>query len=232
MGGGSNSSGSSSRPLNAAERAEAFQAGLANIASAAPSMFTKTVIPAVPGNTNASPWTPGGMRSVAGTPERTTYELNAPKYVAPEYTAADLSRMADGDYDRLEREMLMSRTAPLEAAYRKASSGVDDDAARRGVWSSGLAIQGQHDLVDRFAPELRAAAGEAATARYGAQMQDNTQANQSSQFNSAQRNSMEMENANREYNAAWGPVNYLKDIFNGTGGTVSSGSGGGWNFSI
>lgn len=267
MGGGSNSSSSSSRPLTPEERTQGFQAGMANMANASPGLFNKTTLPGNDPYVNVQDYEGNWVQQPNPNyvPARDSYTINSPQYQTPAYQTSNYTsgqpidpgsaaRLAGGDYNKLEQSILESRTAPLDYAFKKAQAGVDNDAAKRGVWSSGLAIQSQHDLVDRFAPELRAAAADANTARIGAEQADNNamntfnmsraglltnanlaesaQKNSFNQTEAAQKNSFNMENANRKYNSAWTPLNYLKDLYNGTGGTISSGSGGGWNFSI
>lgn len=240
MGGGSTSTSSSSRPLTAGERTEAFNAGISNISGGLPGAFNSTTTQSIGQPYISVPVTDSeGMvmryeqqPNPAYVPGRTTSTLDAPEYVAPTYNQTNIERMNGGDYDKLEQNLIESRTAPLNYALQKAQSGVDENAAKRGVWSSGLAIQSQNDLADKFAPQLRAAAADASAARYGMQQADINSANQLNQTNAAQKNSFEMENANRKYNQSWTGLNYLKDLYNGTGGTISSGSGGGWNFSI
>lgn len=200
VGGGSTSSSSGSKPLTAAQRYSGLAGALSALSGQEPEFDKK-------GNVI----NPGGI--VSGSMDM----LNAlGDYEAPVYKG-----LADGDYDRLEQEMLASRTAPLEALYNRSVRDVDNDAAKRGIWSSGLVMQGQNDLTEKFAPEFRAAAGEAAAARLAAESQD-----------LAQKNTFDLENANRVFNAKWTPANYLKDAYHGTGGTISTGSSSGWNASI
>jgi hypothetical protein len=216
MGGGSNSSQSSSRPLTPGERLGAFAGGLAPLSGVSPAFDNEGRI------TNYDAITAGANQ-----------RLDGMKYNSPEYTSAGGPRtLGDGDYDRLEQSMLTSRTEPLKYALSQAQSGVNDDAAKRGVWSSGLAMRSENDLAARFAPQLRAAAADASTARYAAEAGDNSAVNQFNLTEAAAKNAYDMENANRRYSSQWAPANYLAGIYNGTGGAVSSGSGGGWNFSI
>lgn len=235
MGGGANSSSSTSRPLTTAERFGNFAGSLASLsATAVRPEFDKA------GNII-------NPEDVVNTGRAGIGELSA--YNTPDYFKAQIvdpgnaKRLAGGDYDKLEQSLLTSRLEPLQYAVNKAITGVDEDAAKRGVWSSGLALQGKSDVLSKVAPELRAIAGDASAARLLAEQGDNNTENsynlnraqglnQGAQFDSAQRNSFEMENANRRYNAGWAPANYLAGVYNGTGGQVSNGSGGGWNFNI
>lgn len=235
MGGGANSSSSNSKPLSSAERFGNFAGSLGALSgTAVRPEFDKA------GNVlNAE--------DVINTGRSGFGELS--QYNTPDYQKAQIvdpgsaSRLANGDYAQLEKNILESRTAPLVQALGQAQIGVDNDAAKRGIWSSGLAMQGQENLASKFAPELRAAAADASTARIGAEQADNNTANsynlnrasnlnQAGQFDSAQRNSFEMENAQRRNTAQWAPANYLAGIYNGTGGQTSSSSGSGWNFNI
>jgi len=47
------------------------------------------------------------------------------------------------------------------------------------------------------------------------------------QNNANQYNNYAMENSMRNYNSSWAPLNYLQGVYNGTGGSVNSSSGGG-----
>jgi hypothetical protein len=235
MGGGANSSESSSRPLTAGER-------FGNFAGALAALSPSAVRPEFDSSGNVL-----NQEDVVNTGRFGFNDIA--RYSTPDYEKAQIvdpgnvERFAGGNYDRLEQSILKSRTAPLERALSLAEAGTDADAAKRGIWSSGLAIQSKQALADKFAPELRAAAADAATQRYGAEQADVNAANQynqgrastlnqAGQFGSAQKNSFEMENANRRYNAQWAPANYLSGVYNGTGGAFSNASGGGWNFSI
>lgn len=174
-------------------------------------------------------------------------------YTTPTYQSADIydsgaaERMGAGDYNQLEKSILQSRTAPLNEAYGLALQQNDADMAKRGIWSSGAATKGQLDTQAKFGTLLNQAAGEASAQRYGLQSQDINAYNQynlgrAGQLNTASStgagmaNQFNLQNAAAKQASAWQPANYYKDIWNGSGGTVSTSSGGGgnsgWNFMI
>lgn len=209
---GGSQSGSSSRPLTGKERAEAYNYGVQSIGNT--SMFNQPY-----------------------------YQYDAPDYVQSNiYDPGNASQMAGGDYDRLEQSIVQSRTAPLLSAYQTQSQRLDSDLAKRGIWSSGAAVQAQNDLTSSFLPQLTQAGADAATQRYGMQQQDLNSMNQynlaragqlttAGQQEAQSANSFNMENSNRNMASAWKPAEFGLGLYNNTGGSVSGG-GGGWNFMI
>jgi hypothetical protein len=242
MGGGSNSSSSSSRPLTAAEMTDRYKTGLANIGASAPDIFQRTTTPAigdqyiwqegtrtVDGGSTAGQW----VANPNYIPEQNSYALNGPDYTAPAYADPGAAKtLTGGDYEKLYNDVYGGSIAGLDYAKNKDYLGVNNDAAKRGIWSSGLAMQGENDVNNAYAPAYAKAGGDATSLVMGLKSGELKNLNDYALSDSAQKNSMNMENAMREYNAGWQPANYLKDIWNGSGGTVSSGSGGGWQFSI
>lgn len=179
----------------------------------------------------------GGSNTTTSTPltgpqraELYAYGMNSMGQSLPalgamaQYNTPAYQGLANGDYDRLEQNIVTSRTAPLYAAYQTQSGQLDSDLAKRGIWSSGAAVQAQNDLTNSYLPQLTQAGAEAANQRYALQQQD-----------LSSKNAFNMENANRQYNAQWTPFDKAMGVWNGTGGTVSTSSGssgGGWNFMI
>jgi hypothetical protein len=223
---GSNDSRSESQPLDPWTRERTYKMGRDNITK------SKTVL----GDT--------GYASPAF--------AKAGAYSAAEGADPGEARLMEGgDYDRLEESIAQSRLAPLRRFETLERERVDQDAANRGIWSSGLAMEAQGDLSERLAADYAAAGAEAATQRYGMQQQDNSmwnswaqanadRAQQNTQFNSQGQNAWDQwdtqalrdynqTQADKGYEAKWRPLDYLQGLWNQTGGTVSSSSGGGWS---
>lgn len=194
---GAGSSGQSSQPLNAQQRGDIFTGGVANIAQTAPGMF----------NANQS-------IGADGTPS-TQYTMNAPAFQNPNYKQG----MTTGDYSQMQQQMLKGGEAGLDYQLGNAEKNLNNDAAKRGVWSSGLVQQADKDLQAGFAPQYAAAGATAAG-----------QAAQLSQSGAAAENAFNQTNAQNTYNSQWAPLNYLQGIYNQTGGAISNGSSD--NFSI
>jgi hypothetical protein len=159
-------------------------------------------------------------RTITGYNETPIYEdtntlnTDALGYDAPEYQALE-----GGDYDALERNIITSRTAPLDEAWRKSRETINQDAADRGLWSSGVPIKNEQDFyAQNFIPAYQQAGADAAVQRYGMQQQD-----------LQNRNSANMENAQREYEAPWRFLDYGQGLYNQTGGVLSSGGSSGWS---
>jgi len=137
------------------------------------------------------------------------------------YDAVKPQTLTDGDYDKLQSDMLSGYVSGIDRAKAVDSERLDADLAKRGIWSSGLAVRAQNDLTERYAPQYTAAGGQATQARYGLQSQELGNVNM-----------MNASEADKVYQSKWRPAEYLSGLWNGTGGAVSSGSGSGWNFSI
>jgi hypothetical protein len=175
------------------------------------------------------------------------------------------------------------------------AKNVDAQLAKRGLYSSGIAIDAQNDLNERYIPQINAAASEASAQRYGLQSGENQGVNQfvlsntgmlnegdfqraqsenqfnqtndqqenafnlnqsaaenawrranatdTNQFNlqkaagqtqtsqaqAGAENTFNTDQAEKQYNAKWRPLDYLQGVWNGTGGSISSSTGGGWS---
>lgn len=83
-----------------------------------------------------------------------------------------IERLGNADWDRLEQQIVASRTAPLKQYESEARSAADEDLARRGIWSSGIAARNQNDITDSLSKYYTQAGADAATQRYGAQQAD------------------------------------------------------------
>ena len=132
--------------------------------------------------------------------------MNVPQYMRPQYTdpgayqGADYThaaayvdpgaakQMADGDYSRLERNMLASQTAGLDRQKSLDAIRTDAGLAKRGIWSSGLAERAQGDNNERYAASYLKAGADAATARYGMEQADLGNLNNYNLNNAAGRN--------------------------------------------
>ncbi|MDD2898996.1 MAG: hypothetical protein PHI31_09815 [Desulfuromonadaceae bacterium] len=240
--GGSSSSESSSKPLTAAERAEIFRGGIADIASYAPQYFT-----AVPGksttidnpdyngggsyidNGEGQYWQSNNQPKTITTSTPSGYTMNGPSYQTPDYvaptpaskaaftspgsavqagpaqqaaftsagpaslaTGADAGafqraeiidpgealRLAGGDYDRLEQNLITSRMSPLQQAIARQYEMTDQEMADRGIYASGIGAQSKNRTFARdYLPQINAATAEAIAQRYGLESGDNNATN-------------------------------------------------------
>lgn len=216
MGGGSNSTSSSSTPLNAEQRASTFAGSLSAISGVAPT-YDKA------GNiTNQDAITQGANKTLGGM-----------KYQAPTYVGAGTAQQLNGgDYDKLQSQLTTGYTAPLLQAKATDLTNNNSDLAKRGIWSSGLAVQSEDQINKAYAPQLANAGAQATAQTQTLKQQDLKNVNDFNLSSSAQANSFGMANAQQNYNSAWAPANYIQGSYNGTGGAVSQGSGSGWNFSV
>jgi len=135
-----------------------------------------------------------------------------------EYQPYTAERVSGGDYNKLQGDLLSGYTAAIDRAKSQDSERLDSDLAKRGIWSSGLAVRAQNDLDERYIPQYASAGANATQARYGLQTQELTNVNA---LNSAEKD--------RAYQSQWRPADYLAGIWNGTGGVISSSNGGGWS---
>lgn len=215
MGGGTNDTSSTNRTLTPMERQGHLASMLSTLTGDTPDNYYGFVM-------NADEINKNGANA-----------LSKLGYTAP--TKSDpgaAKQLSGGDYNALERNILTSLTTPMEKQQKLAMEGINQNAAKRGIWSSGLVMQDENDQTDNYNAQLKAAAAQAAAQRYQLESGDNSATNTYNLSKSAQDNSLAMENASREYNAKWAPANYLKDAYNATGGSFSQGSSGGWNFSV
>jgi len=118
--------------------------------------------------------------------------------------------LGGGDFNRLEKSITDSRTAPLKAFEVDERKRVDQNLADRGLWASGLTEQAQGDVTKSLAPQYAGAGADAATQRYA----------------------LEAQQRDVEFQNKWAPLNYLSGIWNGTGGVVSNSKGNSWGLNI
>lgn len=140
-----------------------------------------------------------------------------------QYSGIAPNTLSGGDYNALQQAIFDSSTAGLDKYSRDRSEALDADLAKRGIWSSGLAVRSQNDLAGELSGSWAKAGADAAAQRYGLQANE-LQAT----------NAFRADQADKEYQSKWRPLDYLQGLWNGTGGTISSssGGGGGWNFNI
>lgn len=157
------------------------------------------------------------------------------QYNAPNYNQASYQGLSGGDYDAFEQALYQSQISGLSDYETQARENADQDAANRGIWSSGLAMQNQNDITDKFADNYQSAGANAAAQRYMMQQQDLAGQNQFNQNNAAMENTFNQGNAQQQYAAQWAPLEYLMGMYNQTGGAISSSKssgGGGMPFNL
>ena len=224
---GSSKSSNTSRPLTGEERGDIFNWGMKSINSALGNY-------AAPNPASAQPGIAG--KAKVGEPQaglEGSNRLIAPQYRTPGYVYTGVPRtMSGGDYDRLEDSIVSSRWAPLQRYEQIARERTDEDLNKRGIWSSGLATQAQGDVTEQFIPQYAAAGAEAAGQRYGLQSQEQQFLNQLTAQEAARETAYRQAEAQQKYASQWAPLEYLMGLYNQTGGAISSGKSGGFNFAI
>lgn len=232
MGGGTTSSDSNSRPLTGPERANVYSSALGELYSSAPGLLNKSET-AAQGPRYITDEYGGQYENPDYKPGRSTYALNAPSYEAPSYVASAAPKtLSGGDYEALQRAELQGNTAGLDYAKSKDLQNFNNSAGAKGIWSSGLALKGEGDIKAGYAPQYEKAGADATAQRYGLQSGENQAVNAFNQQESGARNTFNANNAQQNYNSKWAPLNYLQGMWNGTGGAISNGSSGGFNFNL
>ena len=153
-----------------------------------------------------------GMGSVEGGQNSNIFANT--QYQSPDYTQANYQGMSGGDYDAYQQALYDQQTAGLGQYETQAREYSDQDAANRGIWSSGLAMQNQNEITDKFADNYQSAAANAAAQRYAMQQQDMAQQNQFNQNNSAMENQFNQGQSQQQYAAQWAPLEYLMGMYN------------------
>jgi hypothetical protein len=152
-------------------------------------------------------------------------------YTAPTYASARSPQMIQGgNLNTMQKQMTAGYTAPLDSAKATDLKNYNSDAAKRGVWSSGLALQGENDINKAYAPQYANAGAQATNATMGIENSQLQAANSLNQQNAGAQNTFNLANAQQGYQSNWAPLNYLQGIWNGTGGTIGSGSNMSMNF--
>jgi len=126
------------------------------------------------------------------------------------YSAPTYERLGEGDYARVS-EGLNAGTERQQGLALKAN---DQAMADRGIYTSLNALRSNDSTREAYAPQF--AANDAAVMQMKAQ--DVAGANAAAQ-----------DAAKQKYEASWRPADYKAGMWNGTGGTISSGSSGGWS---
>ncbi len=188
------------------------------------------------GNTSQSTSTPLNAKQRAALYQQSIASLfqnqatSASQYLPGEYqpaatTAGTPNTLTGQDYDTLQADTLAGSTAGLDYAKNLDTQNVNNDAAERGIWSSGLAMQGEKDVDAAYAPQYEKAGADATSLRYNLQSGENQNLNQYQLANTALANTQ----AQQQYESQWRPADYLAGLWNGTGGITSSGSSSGWS---
>lgn len=159
--------------------------------------------------------------------------INFPIYNAPTYSGpGKVNTLTGGDYDKLQSDILRGSTAGLDYAKAQDIKSINDDAAKRGIWSSGLVDQAIKDREVGYAPSYAKAGGDATTQRYVLQSGENQGANQFALSSSGLENQFNQTNAQNRFSSGWAPLNYLSSIYSGTAGNVGGTNTFGANLSI
>lgn len=159
--------------------------------------------------------------------------MNAPQYTSSGYVdPGAFKALQNGDYEALQESLLKGSTAALDRQKMLDSQNVDSDLAKRGIYSSGLAVRAQGDNNERYAPSYAQAAANAVNQRYAMQQSDLNNYNQYNLATAGARNTWNANDAAQKYQSAWAPLNYLTGLWNGTGGQVSKNSSVGYGGSV
>lgn len=225
---GSSKSSQSSRPLTGEERGDIFNWGMKSINSALGNYASPAPVAAQPGMAGKVQAQGQPVQGLEGS-ER----LLAPQYRTPGYVySGQPQSLSGGDYNRLEDSIVSSRWAPLQRYEGLMRERTDEDLNKRGIWSSGVATQAQGDITEQFLPQYAAAGAEAAAQRYGLQSQEQQFLNQLTAQESARETAYRQAEAQQQYASQWAPLEYLMGLYNQTGGAISSGKSGGFNFAL
>lgn len=153
--------------------------------------------------------------------------VNFPVYQTPNYQSPGAYQIFDPNSPTYAN-VLKGYTDPLDAAKAKDIQNYNNSAAERGIWSSGLALQGENDISKAYAPQYSAAGGAATQTQLGQLAGENVY-NQAA-ANSA--NTFNQTNSQNQFSTSWAPLNYLSSLWAGTAGNVGGTSSFGANFSI
>jgi hypothetical protein len=159
--------------------------------------------------------------------------INFPVYQTPIYqTPGAYKGLSDGDYSKLQSDILRGTTSGLDYAKTRDLRDVNENAAKRGVWSSGLAIQSENDIKSGYAPQYEKAGADATSQRYALQTGDNAGENTYNLTAAGAANAANQTNAQNRFSSSWAPLNYLSGIYSGTAGNVGGTNTFGANISI
>jgi hypothetical protein len=161
------------------------------------------------GSTSASTVIPGWVRADTYNQAASALSKDATAY-GGDYKAPAIERLGEGDYSKVRDGLNASTTRQQDLGLQASDQAMSD----RGIYTSLNALRANNDVRERYAPQF--AANDATTMQMKA-------------TDIAGVNAANMENANRTYDASWRPADYKAGLWNGTGGTVSSGNSGGWS---
>lgn len=214
---GSQGSTSNSTPLTGQQRAEAYQYGIGNIFGGG-FMGKDDYMRSNPGATEGD-----YQRYIAAMSNNARDAM--PTEYRPLANAGAAKVLTNGDYDKLQADVLRGNTAGLDYAKGMDLRNADNDASKRGIWSSGLVLQMKKDIDNAYSPAYAKAGGDATTQRYALESQDLAAQNARDMQNKA----FDADQGKQQYESKWRPADYLAGVWNGTGGVVSSGNSGGWS---
>ena len=157
--------------------------------------------------------------------------INFPTYVAPDYQNPG-SYSSLGDYGKLQEILTKGNLAGLDYAKENDMRKVNDNAAKRGVWSSGLVMQDEKDLSNAYAPSYAKAGADATSQRYNLELSDLNAKNNYNLNAAKSANDFNTAQQGQKYTAGWAPLNYLANTWNGTTGQVSGSNSFGQGISI
>ena len=89
------------------------------------------------------------------------------------YDPGEAKTLTGGDYNRLQNDILSGTTAGIDRAKYLDLQNTDSSAAKRGIWSSGLALKAANDVAERYAPQYAQAGANATQQRYALQSGEN-----------------------------------------------------------
>ena len=140
--------------------------------------------------------------------------------ISPSYTsykAPTVERLST-NYNQLQNDLTSGYSAPIQRQQDLAIQANDQAMADRGIFTSKNALDLNNDVREAYAPQFANAGANAIAQRYGLQTQDiaNTNANK-------------LTIADKQYESGWRPLDYKAGMWNGTGGVISSSTGGGWS---
>ena len=126
------------------------------------------------------------------------------------YQAPAYERLGSGDYARVSAGL----NAGTERQQGLALQQNDQAMADRGIYSSLNALRSNDSTREAYAPQF--AANDATVMQMKA-------------GDIAGANASAADAAKQKYESSWRPADYKAGLWNGTGGTVSSGNSGGWS---
>lgn len=151
--------------------------------------------------------------------------INLPVYQTPDYQSPGAYQgISNGDYNKLQTDVLSGYTAGLDYDKSKAMSTLNDSLAKRGIWSSGAAVQAENDLNNSYSGAYGKAGADATSNRYSLESADKLAENNYNQTAAKEANTYNQTNTQNQFSAGYAPLNYLSNLWNGTAGTVGGSS--------